>query len=351
MNFKKITAVLLSTALAASVLTGCGLNKNEVVATLGSTQVKMGLVNFMCRYEQAGMDDLYRSYFGEDVWQTDLYGSGETMEETVKDEVMEYLHELYALADADHMAEYGVELTDEENAKITEVASTFMAANSKEALNEMGATQDIVEEMLRLFTIKSKMDVAIQETADTEVSDEEANMRAFTMASAGISTYLDSSTYTYVEYTEDEVAEITEAMDNLYAEIQGGADWETAADELGITVTTDTYDADDDTLEDAVKEALDGLKEGETSSLITTEEAIYIVRLDSECDEEATEENRENIIATRKEDKYEEVLTAWEEEDGWTVKESALNKISFKNVFTQETETEEAATESATEAE
>ena len=39
-------------------------------------------------------------------------------------------------------------------------------------------------------------------------------------------------------------------------------------------------------------------------------------------------------------------ISAWQENDGWEVKEKALQKISFKNGFTapqEETETESAA--------
>ena len=47
------------------------------------------------------------------------------------------------------MKEYNVELTDDEKSKITEVAKTFMEANSKDAIDEMGASQEIIEEMDR----------------------------------------------------------------------------------------------------------------------------------------------------------------------------------------------------------
>lgn len=49
-----------------------------------------------------------------------------------------------------------------------------MEDNSKDAINALGATQEIVEEYLTLETIQSKMKAAIVAGADTNVTDEEA---------------------------------------------------------------------------------------------------------------------------------------------------------------------------------
>ena len=58
MNSRKITALLLSSAMALSVLTGCGgVNKDKTVATLNGEPVKFGVANFAARFGQAGADD------------------------------------------------------------------------------------------------------------------------------------------------------------------------------------------------------------------------------------------------------------------------------------------------------
>lgn len=66
MNSRKITALLLSSAMALSVLTGCGgVNKDKTVATLNGEPVKLGVANFAARFGQAGADDFYTAYFGK----------------------------------------------------------------------------------------------------------------------------------------------------------------------------------------------------------------------------------------------------------------------------------------------
>jgi foldase protein PrsA len=352
MKIKRITAFCLAGALTASVLTGCGINKNAAVATFADgTVVPMGVANFIMRYEQASMDELYRQIMGDDVWSQDLYGTGSTLADNVKDSVMDSLHEMYTLKG--HMEDYGVVLSDEETTAISDAATTFMEANSAETLKELGATQEIVEEMLTLYTIKSRMYAAIIDFADTDVSDEEANMRAYTMLSFSTSGSYDED-YNYVELTDAEVLEIQEEAEAIYAEITTPADLESVAEEHDMSTTSGTYAADNTSLADEVKTALDALNEGELSEIVTTDSGFYILRLDAETDEEATESNRESIIEDRQEELYDEVLEGWQEDDGWTIKTRQLAKIEFKNTFSapeeESTETEETESVEDTEA-
>ena len=351
MKRKKLAAFCLTGALLASVMTGCGINKNATVASLADgTAVSMEVANFAMRYQQAATDAMYRSIFGEDVWSQDLYGNGSTTEASVKDDVLESLHEMYTLKS--HMSDYGVSLTSEETQAIANAASAFLAANESAALKEIGATQNAVEELLTLYTIQNKMHAAIIADADTNVSDEEANMRAYTMLSFSTSGTYDAD-YNYIEPTEEEIAAIEQEAAEVYAEITTPADLENVAEAHELNPTSATYAADNTSLDEEIKTALDALHEGEMSELITTDSGLYILRLDSETDEEATESNRESIIEDRQSALYDEVLSGWQENDGWTVKEKQIAKIQFKNTFTQpEEEDTEAAedTESETEA-
>ena len=116
MRAKRLAALALSGVMAASMLTGCGLNKNETVATFDETEVPLGLANFAARLQQANYDDFYVAYFGEEVWTSDLYGNGTTMQDNVKDSVIQSLFDMYTLEA--HMVEYQVELTDAEKTAI-----------------------------------------------------------------------------------------------------------------------------------------------------------------------------------------------------------------------------------------
>lgn len=341
MKKRKIAALCLTGALVVSMFTGCGINENKVAATMEGREVTLGLVNFMCRYQQAYSDEIYRSIFGDSVWSEDLYQTGSTMEDNVKDNVMTNLHEMLTLEA--HAQDYGVSLSDEELQTIADVTAEFMADNPKETLKEMGATEDIVSEFLRLSTLRNKVYEALIAEVDTNVSDEEANVKTYTMVQVDTTGYYDENG-SYVTYTEEESEARVATAEAIAAAVADPSEFETVAEEFGYTATEGGYDIDDTTLPEEVKAELDKLTENTMSGAIVTDSAVYIVRLDSLHDEEATEQNRQSIIATRKSTYYNDLLTQWQEDDGWTVKEKALAQITFDDYFTSASDTESVDT-------
>lgn len=350
MKAKKVTAIILAGAICAAAFTGCGINTGATAASMKNQTVTMGMANFTCRYQQANVEDYYKSMMGakssSELWSKDLYGNGTTMEDTMKDSVMEQLHEMYTLQA--HMKDYDVSVTKDEKAAIKKAAQQFISDNSSEALKEMTADEDTVEELLTLYTIRSKMQKAIEAEADTNVTDEEANERGYTMMTISTTSHQDDSGNT-VEYTDDEKKQLKETANKIEDAVKNGKTLEDAAKDEDQQTTTGAYASDDSTLDTSVKKALDDLKEGETSDVIETDSALYIVHLDSETDKDATEKNRQNIIDKRKSDHYNEVLEGWQKKDGWKVNKKNVAKISFKNSLTQQDPNASTETQTSTE--
>lgn len=380
MKAKKIAALLLAASLAATTVTGCAINKDATVATLNDEDISLGLVNFMIRYVQASSDDMYIQYMGEGYWNKS-YGGNDTVLDTWKDNAIEQVHELYTLKD--HMSDYNVEISDDEQKKIDDAAKQFMDDNSDEAIDEMGATEDIVKEYLELRLIKSKMYAAIVANADSTVTDEEANMAAYTMIQINYAGHYDSS-YQYQAYSDEEKAQFKQQADLLAQTISNGASMEDAAQAVGLTTTTGTYatyvdpstasdDSEDSTestesentesssskkkdsvyttnsIDSAVVDALNSLEEGQTSDMITTDSSYYFVRLDSKTDSDATESNRKTVKGNKDDKYYNGIISDWQDDEKWKVKENQLNKIDIHNYFTtktESTETESSQTES-----
>ena len=316
MRAKRWSALLLSGVMAASMLTGCGMNKNETVATFDETEVPLGVANFAARFLQATYDDFYVAYFGEDVWSSDLYNNGTTMQDNIKDSVMQSLFDMYTLEA--HMAEYDVELTEDDKAEIADTAAAFIADNSKDALDALGADEETVERYLTLATIQNRMHTAIIADADTNVTDEEANTSSYSYVKVSKQSHTDEDGNT-VEYTDTELTLLGKTVGMFDMDAKAGT-LEDAAEQYDYTVSSGTFTADDSTL-------------------------------DEETDADATETTRQNIISQRQSDLYDETLKGWEDEHDWTVKDSVWAKVTFDNLFTttvQDTETE-TVTESATE--
>ena len=337
---KRLTALLLCAMLAISMFAGCGnkVDKTATVATLEDTKVSLGLANFVARLQQAQYDDFYVMYFGENVWRTDMYGYGTTMEDDLKSSVLESIYAMYAMKE--HAADYGIELTTEEKAAISTAAASFISSNSADAIEALGATQEIVEEYLALLTIQTKMYNEIIKDVDTNVSDEEANMSAYSYIRVSRSTYVDAEGNS-VSHTEDTLAELATTMEAFMADVETmGLD--EAAKAHDYNMYTGTFAADMSGLTTEVAEALKVLAEGEVSGLIETSTQYYVVRLDANTDEAATESNRQTIISERQTALYTEVVEGFMDEFEWKVNAKVWAQVKFDNLFTTIEESEDS---------
>ena len=347
MNTKKFTALLLSGVMAASVLAGCGgIDKDAVVATLDGQEIKLGVANFAARLQQAQYDDFYTAYFGEDVWNSDRYGNGTTMQDNLKDSVIGSIEYMYVLKN--HMDDYGVALSEEDQTAIKTTAAEFMSVNTDDALEAMGATEDIVEEYLTLVTIQTRMREAIIVDADTNVSDEEANTSDYSYVVISKTSYKDADGNT-VDYTDEEKADLADTV-KKFQSAATTVTLEDAADEFGYTVSTGSFASDNTTLDADVLAALQGLtEEGQVSDVVETDSSYYVLRLDTITDADKTEQHRQEIIGNRQSELYSKVLQGYKDEAEWVLNEKVWKTVTFDNLFTTTVESTETETVDSTE--
>lgn len=350
---KKLVAAGICICMAAASLTGCGnVNADAAVATLDGEKVPFKIANFMLRYNQAQMQSSYGSMFGEDMWNTDLMGSGTPYGTTFKTQIMDSLEEMLILEK--HMADYDITVTDDEKAKIESSAKQFMEENSQETIDELTASQETVSRVLTLYTINNKMKKAIEAEADTNVSDDEVAQKtvSYVLFSTADTTDADGNTKAL---TDDEKKALKDNAQKVLDAVKGGKEMDAAVKEIDEekSASTSSYGTDNGTLPDEVKTAADKLKDGETAdSVVETDSGYYVVQMKSTFDKEATETQKETIINQRKSDKYEEVYTAWKEKVEFKVDDKVWGKITFTDKVTvkqTETEAQSNTTEAASE--
>lgn len=368
MKLKKITMLLLAGAMTAGLaLTGCGTDPDAAAATVNETAISLGLANFAAQCTAVEYDTYYMSYFGEDMWTKETGDDGTTMTDTVKKSTLETLEEYYLLEE--HMDDYGVSLTAEDNDAIDAAVADFMSANTDEALKAMGADEDIVREYLRLNTIRQKMYDAIVADTDTNVSDEECAQKTFSYVRVSKTASGDDAEE---KAEEQAAAEAKETAEKILAAAQTGSSedpLETAAEDNDANKSTCSYgsgdlDEDDNStyLELDVLQAADALADGEyAKELVETDSYYYVIRMDDTDDQEAAERERESIISDRKTALYQETVSGYKESAQWSVDEDVWKSVNFDTLFTKvhdETDTQtdadstaEAATETDASAE
>ena len=358
---KKFTKAFGAVALSGALLLGgCGSLKADsaLISADGKDIVSVGVGNFAARYSQATMDTMFGAYMGNTYWNTASGDDEKTPADSTKEQTIDELKERY-LAQT-HAADYGVEISADDKTAITEAAKKFIEANDQEALDQIGATQEIVEEYLTGITYYSRVRDAFFEKTDVEVTDEEAIQSKISYVKfslEGTETDEDGET---VELTDEE-KNIKKASAEI---VSGSEDFDKAVTSEGETVQTYSYTAsmdpsEDESMGEEVIAAAQALKEGEVSKVIETDDAYYVIRKDADNDEESTTSKRKSLTEEKKSDKFEEQMDEWKDAVKWKVNESQWKLVKFYSRFTQKaaestddsTESTESTEESSEESE
>lgn len=353
---KRAVVAALAGVMAMGMLTGCGekkLDGSKTVVTVNGTEAPMGVLSLLVRQSQAQTNALYAQLMGADyaVWNTEAE-EGKTYGEQLVENGLEQLELMYIMKEK--AADYGVEVTEEDQKAIAEAAAAFMKANSPETIEKLAVTEDQVKTYLELRTYESRMYEPMVADVDTEVSDEEAQQSSFTYVSVSTADLSDEEKETKKEDAqkildamkkdpEADFNEAAKAVDEGYSAVEG-------------TFATNPPKEDEEEEEDAaytgsypeeVLEVLRTLKDGEVASdVIDTDTGYYVVRLDAKVDEEATQEEKDSIIEERKGELYTDTSDTWREEAKITVDEKALKSLTVTdndkfNLVTPEAEAED----------
>lgn len=352
---KRTAAAALAGVLAAGMLAGCGekkLDGTKIVATVNGTEIPMGVLSLFARQQQAQTTALYQQFMGsaDNIWnQTADQESGETYGSQAVKQSLEQLELMCIMKEK--AEDYDIEVTEEEQTSMEEAAKAFMEANDQETLETLAVTEDQVKMLLELETYMQKIHEPILEEAEVQLTDEEVRQSSFTYVS--ISTVGEDLTEEDIEKKKEQAQNILDKMkEDPEADMKEAA----KAEDENYTALTGNFTAnetEDEDLKttvypDQVLEALHTLKEGEVyGQVVETETAQYVLRLDKEFDEEATESKRSSATTAKKNAYYSETTEKWLEEAEITVDDKALKTLTItdEHVFTFKAEEPEEAEE------
>ena len=354
---KNTTVAALAGVMAIGMLSGCGEKKidgEKTVATVDGTDIPMGVLSLYARGSQAQTVAMYKSFMGsaDNIWsQVVDEESGETAGEQARDQFLEQVELRYIMKEK--AADYGVEITSDEETAIADAAAQFMSDNDEETLKELAVTEDQVKTYLELETYRKKMDQPIRDEAEVNITDEEAQQSSFSYVSISISgeDLTDDDIATRKEQAQEildkmkedptaDMGETAKAVDDTYS---------------GLTGTIFTNDSDDEDIsnsyDDAVVEALRTLKDGEVyGDLVETDTNIYILRMDKVKDDDATASKKESLENTKRSEYYSDTTQQWLDDADITVDEKVLDtlEITDDHIFSikevaADTSTEETA--------
>lgn len=357
-HFGKKAAVLTAAGvLAATAVTGCSgsINTDAVVATVGDDEITLGVANFYARMTQGQYETYYASMMGTtgDAMWTQEAGEDQTYEESVKDSLMENLENMYLISQ--HAADYEVSLTEEEEDAIAEAAAQFDEDNTDEAKETVSGYRKDIEEFLRLATIQTKMDSKMREGVDEEISDEEAAQKAMQYVFFSYTTTDDSGNTT--ELTDEEKESLKTDAQSLVDRVNAGEDISTVAEELGQTAYDLTFDSESTSPNEDLIAAVDAFEtEGQVTDVIEADDGLYVGRLTSLLDRDATDQKKTSIVEERRQEQYDSLLEEWRNDTDIKVDEKVWDKVDFEDTGvtiitseTEETTTDDGSTDDTSE--
>ena len=253
-----------------------------------------------------------------------------TYEENMKDSILESLENMYLVKQ--HASEYKVELTDKEKKKIDKAAEAFVEDNTLEDKEVVSGYKKYVKEYLELATIQQKMDAPMKEGVDENVSDEDAEQKKIEYVQFSY-TKKDDSGQSVQMTDEEKKAEKEKAqtfLDTVSADPD--KDMNAAAASAEKEVQTATFDSESSTLNVDLLKAADALENvGDVTSLIETDDGVYVAKLTSKLDREATDQKKKEIVEERKQKQYEDQVETWRKETDIKVDKKEWKKVDFED--------------------
>lgn len=354
MQKKKVMAILLSAAIAASTFIGCGTDKakdykdtdtvmfidkdNKIDYATACTYTRMMQAETYS-YMQSMLQRFNSSAVDVDMWSQSLEDTDEdskkykTYGEQFKGNTLDSLKSLL-LDKLYGSKEYEVTFTDDDKKECESVADEFIEKMSKDDLKAMHASKKTMMNVLELMTYETRVKNAIESDVDTKVSDDEAGQ----------------STFSYVEIKKKDAKKKEKKIKSLIKKVEAGTDISTAASDAGFTAQSVTFTTADPEYDEYGKEMLkkvSKMKDGECDSYKDAKGNTIILYMQSVNDQSATETKKDDIISDRKDKAYEDKLDEWKDKKKVTINKDAWNSIKTdKNEVFQRMETEENSSDS-----
>ena len=229
-------------------------------------------------------------------------------------------------------ADYGVEVTSDDETAIADAAAQFMQDNDEDTLKELAVSEDQVKTLLELETYRQRIYDPIRNEAEVNITDEEAQQSSFSYVSISISG--DDLTDDDIATRKEQAQEILDKMKEDPTADMG--ETAKAVDDTysGLTGTIFTNDSDDEDIsnsyDDAVVEALRTLKDGEVyDELVETDSSVYVLRMDKVKDEDATASKKESLENTKRSEYYSETTQKWLDDADITVNDKVLSTLTI----------------------
>ncbi len=236
----------------------------------------------------ANYKNIYGIVQGNSLW-TEEYDTS-AMEDSIKSLVLEHLTKVYALNQ--YALDNDIKLTDSEKEACKSAAESYFDSLNKAEKRYTGASKSKILDMYERYALAEKVYFELMGTVDEEVSEDEARVME-----------------AYVFYVSDE-----DLANTLLSRIRRGESFETIANTYNEASAASDVTFPRNTYPEAVEDVLFRLDNDEMSGVIDAGNGTYyIAKCINKYDEELSEKNKANVIASRQEQVILDIITELDE--------------------------------------
>lgn len=277
---------------------------SQVLLRIGDLEIGYDEVVLYMQSTKEEVETLY----GKEIWDYVLDDEGTTYAQMLKKELLKQItYTKIVCAQADPL---GISLTEDERMNVDEYTDNYLANFSSDELAYYGISRELVWGIYADNLLATKIYESLTLNVNTDVSDEEA--RHPVLWYIFIAKYALAEDGTHVALDEEGLQNVRERAERVAQEAKEAADFYGYAREN----TDDTDEIEiiigrGEMYEELEKIAF-GLRQGETSGLIETEDGYFILHCANYMDEDATDMAKTKIILERQEHAFSDNYSVWE---------------------------------------
>ncbi len=317
---KNIRGLLAVCLLFCVILTGCQIgNKNIVVLKPLSSRYVFQIGDVSCSVKEAKLylanyQNIYGEAYTLDLWEHD-FGDA-SLEEYIKTIT---LNKLVTVACMTQLAkQQGLELNEDDNAKILEAAAAYYDSLTREDKGYLGVSETEIAEYYRHYALAQKVYNYLTGEINGEVSDDEARVMEVMQI--------------YVTDAED--------ANMVRTKLSNGEDFGSVANVYNELPSIQANICRDDLPEEA-EAVVFRLNDNEVSEIIAVENGYYFIKCLNKYNEELTEANKVTIVEKREKEAFDDVynefvesLSSYINTDAWeALKVDSTSGVMTENFF------------------
>lgn len=301
------TITLLTIALTLYAI-GCSETKKEPIVTINDKSIYLEDFLYDIYFIEAEGNQLasyYQTHFGCSYW--DYTYNGITARESAKNSIMASVV-MYEIL-SDQAEKRGLELSPEELEKVAATVNSISNNTSKDGLDQIGLTQDVLERSYKIHVLGDKYrdylskDIFIDEKAIRNSIDPE-DYREYMTECLFIPTVLfEDNTVSPLSKGEKESAH--QLIQRIHSELQGGSGFEELLNQYSsLQYDNRNFVFGDTNVEVDYQKVAKELEKDDYSSIVSTDYGYYIIHMIDNNSTSRYEQAVEDAIDTEEDKQF-----------------------------------------------